>query len=83
MAANFLFEAGADDEDTAMQNAINASTQEATGANAANPVPAQANAEPVNVPVANPDPADVSANANNAENANAAEGVEANAEEPK
>ena len=25
MAANFLFEAGADDEDTAMQNAINAS----------------------------------------------------------
>jgi len=26
MAANFLFEAGADDEDTAMQNAINAST---------------------------------------------------------
>jgi len=43
MAANFLFEAGADDEDTAMQNAINASAQEA------NP--------PVNVPVANAEPA--------------------------
>lgn len=43
MAANFLFEAGADDEDTAMQNAINASAQEA--------IP------PVNVPVANVEPA--------------------------
>ena len=58
MAANFLFENGIEDEDQAMQAAINASTVQATGSDPANTGEANATSE------ANPA-------ANNNDNANA------------